>query len=70
MTIRGGKPNKGNTTTRVKESRGGDEGRVLMEGDIGRSYIITSVKKVHLVALLCLSVAYKYPFESARGEFR
>ena len=43
--------------------------RLLMEGDIDRSHIMTSVRKVHLVALLCLRVANKQAFESLRDKF-
>ena len=39
-----------------------------MEGDIGRSHLMTSVRKVSLVAFLCPEVAEKYPFEGVRGE--
>ena len=41
-----------------------------MDGDIGRSHITTSVRKIHLVALLCPRVSNKHAFESTRGEFR
>ena len=41
-----------------------------MEGNIDRSHIMTGVRKVHLVALLCPRVANKHAFESTRGEFR
>ena len=40
-----------------------------MEGDVGRSYIIIGVKKVHPVVFLCLEVENKYAFKSVRGEF-
>ena len=39
-----------------------------MEGDIGKSHIMTSVKKVYPIAFLCLRVAKKYTFERVRGE--
>ena len=39
-----------------------------MEGDINRSHIVTDVKKVHTVSILCLGVANKYSFESIKGE--
>ena len=41
-----------------------------MEGDIGISHIMTGVRKVHPVALMCPRVATKHTFESTRGEFR
>ena len=46
----------------------GEEGRVLIEGDIGRIHIMIGVRKVYSVAFLCPRVAKKYAFESARGE--
>ena len=47
-----------------------EEGRALLVGDIGKSHITTSVRKVHAVALLCPRVANKHAFERMRGEFR
>ena len=41
-----------------------------MEGNIGRSHIMTGVRKVHTVAFLCPREANKHAFESTRGEFR
>ena len=41
-----------------------------MEGNIDRSHIMTGVRKVQLVAILCPRVANKHAFESTRGEFR
>ena len=39
-----------------------------MEGDIGRSHIMTIIKKVYSVAFLCPRVANKYVIESTKGE--
>ena len=39
-----------------------------MEGDINRSHMITSVRKVYTVAFMYPGVAHKYAFESASGE--
>ena len=57
-----------NNKSQRKRERG-KKSRVLMKDDIIRSYITTSVKKVHLVALLCARVTNKYAFKSVRGEF-
>ena len=39
-----------------------------MEGDIGRSHIMTCARKVYPTAFLCPGVANNYVFESARGK--
>ena len=39
-----------------------------MEGDIDKSHIMASFKKVHLL-VLCLGVDNKYSCESTRGRF-
>ena len=53
-----------------KRKRGrGEEGRVLMKSDVGRSHITMNVKQVHLIALLHPRVAKKYTLKSTRGEY-
>ena len=47
----------------------GEEGRVLVEVDIEKSYIMMGVRKVLLVAIRYPRVANKYTFKSVRGEF-
>ena len=44
-----------------KQGRG-EEGRVLMEDDIGRSHIMVGVRKVYRVAFLCprVVISLKY----------
>ena len=39
-----------------------------MEGDIARSQIAISVRKVHSIALLYLGIINKYTFESASSD--
>ena len=39
-----------------------------MEGNINRSHIITDIRKVHPVTLLCPRVANKYAFESTTAS--
>ena len=39
-----------------------------MESNIGRSHIMTSVRKVYHVCFLCPGVANKYTFDNARGK--
>ena len=53
----------------ILRERRGEEGRVLMEGDIGTSHITTSVRNIHTITILCPRVAKKYAFESMRGDF-
>ena len=50
MTTKGGKPDGGDAAVGVGEGEGGEEGRVLIEGNIGRSHITMGIKKVHSVA--------------------
>ena len=57
-----------NSWSHKQRGRGG-EGRVLMEGDIGRSHIRTCLKKVHSIALLhARGIGNKYAFKSERGD--
>ena len=56
-------------SSKSRRKRGkGEEGRVLLEGDIGRSHISIGVRKVHPIAFFCPEVANKDSFESVRGE--
>ena len=63
------RPRRCSGRSRGRRGRG-KEGRVLMEGNIGRSYIMMGIRIVHPVAFLCPRVANKHAFESTRGEFR
>ena len=55
--------------SKIERERRGEEGRVLMEGDIGKSHITMSVMNIHTIAILCPRVAKKYAFKLTREDF-